>query len=378
MRLLKTKNIAVLAASIAVFAITFFAMAQNQNSNTIFLDSDQDGLTDQEEKMIGTDPYKADTDGDGYGDGAEVKSGFNPLKAAPGDQLFPEATVSSANEPAAAPSGSDASTEITLPADAAVPASLFAQSDQATAGLSNISSLSESAINDMSSDPNNPNLTNEMIGELMKLTNDKAATSADFSSNPSYSADDLNQIAQNALEKTDLAKDLPVISDDEIKVLPAIDEKKLEPDEVKAKQKEEIQKYLASMAFVFANNSPFSITTESEVSSQVTAEGSSLIAALSGGDQQKIDAYATKARAGIDQIKQLPVPYVMKDLHKASLQLAIYTLGLKDDVVPNASDPMKSLTALSSLQAVVESGLKIQGEMDAVLKEYGIDNVEMK
>lgn len=42
-------------------------------------DTDQDGLTDREEvKVYGTDPLKADTDGDGYKDGEEIKNGFNP------------------------------------------------------------------------------------------------------------------------------------------------------------------------------------------------------------------------------------------------------------------------------------------------------------
>ena len=66
------------------------------------IDSDQDGLTDEEEKKLGTDinlvdsdadglfdkeevrvyktdPLKKDTDGDGHLDGAEVKQGFDPL-----------------------------------------------------------------------------------------------------------------------------------------------------------------------------------------------------------------------------------------------------------------------------------------------------------
>ena len=43
-------------------------------------DSDNDVLFDREEvKVYGTDPLKADTDGDGYSDGVEVKGGFNPL-----------------------------------------------------------------------------------------------------------------------------------------------------------------------------------------------------------------------------------------------------------------------------------------------------------
>lgn len=43
------------------------------------VDSDADGLTDNEEKVAGTDPNKADTDNDGYLDLSELKSGYDPL-----------------------------------------------------------------------------------------------------------------------------------------------------------------------------------------------------------------------------------------------------------------------------------------------------------
>lgn len=43
------------------------------------LDSDEDGLSDEEERKLGTHPNVADTDGDGYDDGTEVKGGYNPL-----------------------------------------------------------------------------------------------------------------------------------------------------------------------------------------------------------------------------------------------------------------------------------------------------------
>ena len=71
------------------------------NLNTGPLDSDNDGLTDEEEntygtsnlsndtdgdglfdreevKVYNTDPLKIDTDGDGQSDGVEVKNGYNP------------------------------------------------------------------------------------------------------------------------------------------------------------------------------------------------------------------------------------------------------------------------------------------------------------
>jgi hypothetical protein len=52
-------------------------------------DSDQDGLFDYEEvKIYQTDPLNPDTDGDGYNDGTEVNSGYNPKDNAPGAKLL--------------------------------------------------------------------------------------------------------------------------------------------------------------------------------------------------------------------------------------------------------------------------------------------------
>jgi len=51
-------------------------------------DADEDGLPDwQEEQVYKTDPCQQDSDGDGYLDGEEVAAGYDPAKAAPGDEL---------------------------------------------------------------------------------------------------------------------------------------------------------------------------------------------------------------------------------------------------------------------------------------------------
>jgi len=58
-------------------------------TNPLLVDTDGDGLTDYEEIMIyKTNPLVADTDGDGYTDGAEVASGYDPLS--PSGSLLPE------------------------------------------------------------------------------------------------------------------------------------------------------------------------------------------------------------------------------------------------------------------------------------------------
>jgi hypothetical protein len=44
-------------------------------------DSDKDGLTDERELIVGTNPLKIDSDGDGVSDGQEYDSGADPTLA---------------------------------------------------------------------------------------------------------------------------------------------------------------------------------------------------------------------------------------------------------------------------------------------------------
>ncbi|MFC1632691.1 hypothetical protein ACFL1U_00945 [Patescibacteria group bacterium] len=52
----------------------------NSTDTEEWSDQDEDGLSDQEEETIGTDPQNPDTDDDGYSDLVEVNSGNNPLQ----------------------------------------------------------------------------------------------------------------------------------------------------------------------------------------------------------------------------------------------------------------------------------------------------------
>lgn len=45
----------------------------------LVIDTDHDGLTDDMEKIMGTDPFNKDSDGDGFIDGEEVRNGYDPL-----------------------------------------------------------------------------------------------------------------------------------------------------------------------------------------------------------------------------------------------------------------------------------------------------------
>jgi YD repeat-containing protein len=57
------------------------------------LDSDGDGLSDEDERRLGTDPFNPDTDGDGYPDGLEVALGSDPLDARSVPDIRPPAVL---------------------------------------------------------------------------------------------------------------------------------------------------------------------------------------------------------------------------------------------------------------------------------------------
>lgn len=66
----------------------------NAISSTNDLDSDGDGLSDEEEMRLGTDPFNPDTDGDGYPDGLEVALGSDPLDPRSVPDIRPPAIIS--------------------------------------------------------------------------------------------------------------------------------------------------------------------------------------------------------------------------------------------------------------------------------------------
>lgn len=64
------------------------------NTGTVFPDTDNDGLTDPQEHLYGTDRLNPDSDGDGVNDGAEVAAGTNPLaNDTPADTTAPVITA---------------------------------------------------------------------------------------------------------------------------------------------------------------------------------------------------------------------------------------------------------------------------------------------
>jgi YD repeat-containing protein len=69
------------------------ATGRAEVTSALLLDSDGDGLSDEEERQLGTDPFNPDTDGDGYPDGLEVALGSDPLDPRSVPDIRPPATI---------------------------------------------------------------------------------------------------------------------------------------------------------------------------------------------------------------------------------------------------------------------------------------------
>lgn len=59
-----------------------------EKSQILLKDSDGDGLSDEGEIKVGTNPFNPDSDGDGFLDRTELETGYNPLKAGPADKII--------------------------------------------------------------------------------------------------------------------------------------------------------------------------------------------------------------------------------------------------------------------------------------------------
>jgi hypothetical protein len=305
-----TKLTFIIFSGLVIFSFAFFTLAQESSSTNknIFQDSDQDGLSDQEEKSYGTDPFQADTDGDGYTDGAEVKSGYDPTKPAPGDKIVNDNLQPKENIP---------QTEATS------------------------------------------NLTEKVSGEVANLFSQKEGE------NSQVSLDDLDSIVQKSTEASLTFDDLPEIDDKAIKI------KKqnfsgLSKDKKAEKEKKDEQEYLISVSYILISNSPEKISDKKDLD-KLSEDIISKVSMLSGNisDISYFENLAEKGQKILDQMKEVEVPESLVDIHKKGLKLATFAVSLKDKAKPDENDPIGTITKLSKVQSLMSLSVDFSQEIAA-------------
>jgi hypothetical protein len=328
MKIKLSKTTLVIFTGLVVFSFAFFTIADELSSSdkNIFLDSDQDGLSDSEEKTYGTDPQNRDTDGDGYTDGAEVKSGYDPLKHAPGDKLITN------DQPArnASPARSDAASS-GEPGDAG---------GQLTTDKEQVASEG----NDTNEDKN---LTQEVSAKIAGLVSSSSEQGKEIS------LEDLDALVGQVTESTLTFEDLPEIDEKDIKIKKQ-NYSKLSKEKREEQEKKDAQEYLVSASYILISNSPQKISSMKDIENfgqQIISQTELFASNLS--DVSYFEDLTERGGKTLEQFKELEVPENVLDVHKKGLKLANYAISLEDTARPDPADPVGTMAKLSKVQSAI-------------------------
>ncbi|GBE16621.1 hypothetical protein BMS3Abin15_00443 [bacterium BMS3Abin15] len=324
MKISDIKIALIIFVGLVVFGFAFFSVAQENSSSdmNIFLDSDQDGLSDEEEKGYGTDPENRDTDGDGYSDGAEIKSGYDPLKPAPGDKIVVE------------------------------------QSRQTTG-------------DSQQKTDNETNLTQEVSLQVANLITSSSSEEEEIT------LENLDSLISETLENELTFDDLPEINEDEINIKEQNYDKYSEEKKAE-KEREDALEYLTAISYIAASNSPQKISTINDVEKLIKEVVTEVeLFSLSLSDASYFKGLAEKGELAMEQLNEVEVPENFLDLHIRGLKLAKYAISLKDEVQPDPNDPISGITSLSKVQNLLVLSMEYSGEVSSKLSGLGIAEIPL-
>lgn len=302
-------------------SFAFFVVAQEKNNsgNNVFLDSDQDGLTDAEEKTYGTDPYKKDTDGDGYSDGAEVKAGYDPLKPAPGDK-------------------------ITTSTNSIYGGKVLGQTE---------------------TNGNSENITEKLAQKISEVTTQNSQE------NKEISLEEIQSIANEALDSDFDESNLPEIDDKEIKIKEQ-NYDNLSENEKKKRKKEDFIDYITSIFYIISSNSPSPLSSATNIGTALLQTTQTITLSIINHDSSRLETLSNSGQKMLEQLKEIEVPEEIVETHKKIMQYAMYSQTLKECVKSTPDDPVKDIVNLSKIQSFISSLSQFSNDIETKFTEYDI------
>ena len=306
--------------SLFIFSAAFFVFADNiVGAKNIFQDSDQDGLSNDEEKLYGTDPFEKDSDGDGYSDGVEVESGYDPLKPAPGDKIVKQTTSESVT-----------------------------QTPQKT-----------------------ENLTEKVSDEITEIL-ENAGQGGD-----SVSLEDIDESVQKILSENNNEEIiLPEVNIDDIKIKKG-PSKSLSEEKRKEQERDDAVEYLTVVAYLVANNSPRAFYTENDLNSMLTWIVNDSFLAMSSGNMEFVHQLSEYGEKVIEELKDIEVPEKMLDSHIKALKVFKYAMQLKEELATTQNDPIGKIAVLSKVQGLLGNVMGFTDEVYRKLAEYDIQTIPL-
>ncbi|MFZ1654402.1 MAG: thrombospondin type 3 repeat-containing protein [Candidatus Moraniibacteriota bacterium] len=283
-----------------------------------FNDADTDGLSNEEEKIYGTDVDVADTDGDGYSDGVEIEGGFDPLKPAPGDRIVQE----------------------------------------------EVTTIVQSA------ELQSSNLTSKAKDEFAALLETKGE-------NTEITNEDFTSVLNTVMATSQKEIELPEVDSSSIKVKKIA--ANLSDEERTQQSREDTIEYLTLAAYILLSNIPTPVKDEFQFENFIAASSSAMMASLVSGDFSFLDESERRAKSALDEINQLEVPENMVNTHMKAIQLLAYISNMKQSVQSSVSpeDPLAQMMAFSKIIGVVVSLQSYMQDTETMLTQYGIQGISL-
>lgn len=299
------KQFLLIMACVLLASFNYLTYAETNDANletcNKTIDSDCDGLIDSEEKLYGTDYVVADTDGDGYSDGIEIKSGYDPLKPAPGDKIV------------------------------------------------TITTTTDQTAEETASNNNNSSQTTAFSKKIIALVQEKGRSG--------ITKEDINNLVQEQMveslgNNTVSLETLPEIDRSQIKILKQ-DYSALNEEEKRAQALKDLTKYSEQVLYLLLNNSPTSLTTSADFSAFQEDFFSHLVNLGNTNVKDDLEYFSDlgdRLEIFSNQVLDVEVPETMVDEHIKFLRIVKGLLTLRDgpDI---ANDPMAKMAAMSKALA---------------------------
>jgi hypothetical protein len=314
-------------ASLFVSSLAWWSFASNEvtmtSAHNIFEDRDQDGLSNNEEKLYGTNAERVDTDGDGYSDGAEIRSGYDPLTKAPGDRI------------GALEDGADGD-----------------------------ASAEDGVENPMVS---KPNLTEDVAQKFSDTMKQSMVTKEPLS------LETLQSAVREAMATKVNEEELPPI---DVKAIHVKKQKyaKLSDADREAKVKDDTLEYVSSISYILINNSPLELKSESDIEGIAAFIETQSGSILTGNDPAFAADMAKRSVITAEQLASMTVPENMLETHLKALRLAQYAGTMRDDLTSsNENDPLMQIRSVAKVQSYLALLLSFGTEIQGIMTKYGIE-----
>ncbi len=290
------------------------------DSASIFEDRDQDGLSDEEEKALGTDPLLKDSDGDSYSDGVEVESGYDPLIPAPNDR--PAVNGMGGEDPELLELEDNEDTEVSATEE-------FTE---------NFSDYLEESIASGKEDIS--------VDEITAIANASVSEPLTFGQLPDISMDDILIKEQNYNNLSD--------------------------DEHLEKKRQDAIEYFTGSAFILSSHLPVTPGGSTELMDVMDYVMSNMNTIGTSAPSPYLIELADTSEKALDDLKSVEVPQEYLDVHIRGLQLARYGSILGQDIEMSETDPLSTISTLSQIQGLFSLSGEYVNEMTTLLNDIKI------